>query len=79
MITYTYDPLNRLTAAEYSDDTFFAYQYDTACNRKAMTTTAGVVTYTYDDANRTCPVLDRASLWYNRGIVQQASHTVRTD
>jgi YD repeat-containing protein len=43
VITYTYDPLNRLTGAAYSDDTFFAYQYDAVGNREALTTTTGVV------------------------------------
>jgi hypothetical protein len=42
----------RLTRAEYSDDAFFVYQYDVVGNGQAMTTTAGVVTYTYDAANR---------------------------
>ncbi|MFP4395115.1 MAG: PKD domain-containing protein, partial [Anaerolineales bacterium] len=51
-ITYTYDPLNRLTAADYSTGESFAYAYDAVGNRTAMTDTAGVHTYTYDAANR---------------------------
>jgi YD repeat-containing protein len=31
---------------------FFVYQYDVVGNGQAMTTTAGVVTYTYDAADR---------------------------
>jgi YD repeat-containing protein len=50
VITYTYDALNRLAGADCSDETFFAYQYDAVGNRKAMATTAGVVTHTYNAA-----------------------------
>jgi hypothetical protein len=32
-IDYTYDPLNRLTAAGYSDGTYFHYQYVAVGNR----------------------------------------------
>ncbi len=49
---HTYDPLNRLTAADYSTGESFAYAYDAVGNRTAMTDTAGVITYTYDAANR---------------------------
>jgi RHS repeat-associated protein len=55
VITYTYDPLHRLTEAAYSDGTSYAYQYDAVGNRVAMTTTAGTITttvYTHDAANR---------------------------
>jgi hypothetical protein len=39
VITYTYDPLNRLTNAAYSDDKFFTYAYDGVGNRMAYTET----------------------------------------
>jgi len=52
VISYTYDPLNRLTGASYSDGTFYEYQYDEIGDREAMTTTEGSVAYTYDAANR---------------------------
>ena len=51
VISYTYDPLGRLTAADYSSGERYAYQYDAVGNRTAMTTTLGattVTTYTYD-------------------------------
>ena len=51
-ITYTYDALNRLTGAEYSDGTFYEYEYDAVGNREALTTTEGTITYTYDAASR---------------------------
>jgi YD repeat-containing protein len=38
-ITYTYDPLNRLTAADYSTGEQYAYQYDAVGNRTAYTLT----------------------------------------
>ncbi len=52
VITYTYDALNRLTAADYSDGTYFHYAYDSVGNRLSQTTPAGTTDYTYDDANR---------------------------
>jgi YD repeat-containing protein len=64
-IDYTYDPLNRLTAAAYSTPSAgsgqagesYAYQYDAVGNRTAYTLTTpldgtAVTTYTYDAANR---------------------------
>ena len=61
-ITYTYDPLGRLTGAEYSTGESFAYHLDAAGNRQVMTSTTPlsgtlVTTYGYDAANR---LTDRA-------------------
>jgi YD repeat-containing protein len=50
-ITYTYDPHNRLTVAQYSDGDSYEYAYDEVGNRQALTTTEGTITYTYDAAN----------------------------
>jgi uncharacterized protein RhaS with RHS repeats len=61
------DALNCLTGAAYSDDTFFAYQYDAVGNREAMTTTTDVVTYTYDAANRLTSVGGETYTWDERG------------
>ncbi len=52
VIDYTYDPLSRLTGANYSTGEDYAYQYDAVGNRTIMTDTTGVTTYTYDAANR---------------------------
>jgi PKD repeat protein len=60
VITYTYDPLNRLTEADYSTPSTgsgqageqFEYAYDEMGNRTVMTDVTGVTTYTYDLANR---------------------------
>ncbi len=56
-IVYTYDPLYRLTGANYSSAyTYtFAYRYDAVGNRTVQTrtiTSTLVTTYTYDIANR---------------------------
>jgi YD repeat-containing protein len=56
-IDYTHDPLNRLTAADYSTGEAYAYQYDAVGNRIIITSTTPlsgtvVTTYTYDAANR---------------------------
>ena len=59
-ITYTYDPLYRLTSAAYSGTLThtYAYEYDNRRplrshgNRTAMTDAAGTITYTYDAADR---------------------------
>jgi YD repeat-containing protein len=51
-IDYTYDPLYRLTAADYDDGTFFHYTYDAVGNRLTQDTLAGMNAYAYDIANR---------------------------
>jgi len=74
-ITYTYDPLNRLTGADYRSTELtagptgesFAYQYDAVGNRTVMTDATGVTTYTYDAANRLTSVGDVSYTWDARG------------
>ncbi len=66
-ITYTYDPLNRLTSAYYADGSYFVYTYDAVGNRLTETTQAGTTTYTYDDANRLATVNGVAYTWDNNG------------
>ncbi len=61
-ISYTYDALYRLTAADYSTGAAFVYHYDAAGNRSAMASTTPlsgtvVTDYTFDAANR---LTDRA-------------------
>jgi len=70
VISYTYDPLGRLTAADYSTGERYAYAYDAVGNRTAMTTTLGatsVTTYTYDAANRLTKVGNVVYTWDARG------------
>jgi len=51
-ITYTYDPMYRLTAADYDNGTYFHYTYDAVGNRITETAVAGSTLYSYDDTNR---------------------------
>jgi RHS repeat-associated protein len=51
-ISYTYDPVNRLTAADYDGGMYFHYTYDAVGNRLVEATNVLTNTYSYDDANR---------------------------
>ncbi|SRR5258707_990448 len=62
-IDYTYDPLQRLTAADYSTGDYYHYSYDPVGNRlsqqssvdglpPALELLGSTVDYVYDDANR---------------------------
>ena len=66
-ITYSYDPLNRLTAAEYSDGQSYQFVYDPVGNRVEQTTPAGTDTYYYDAANRLTDVNEAHYTWDNNG------------
>ena len=66
-ITYSYDPLNRLTAAEYSDDQSYQFVYDPVGNRVEQTTPAGTDTYYYDAANRLTDMNEAHYTWDNNG------------
>ena len=66
-ITYTYNPLYRLTGADYSSGEFFEYTYDLAGNRLSETTDAGTSTYTYDNANRLTSVGGVTYTWDDNG------------
>jgi RHS repeat-associated protein len=63
-ITYTYDPLNRLTAADYDSGTYYHYTYDAVGNRTAQDSAINTVstqhTYAYDNANRLTAVDNQA-------------------
>ncbi len=67
IITYTYDPLYRLTSASYSSGEVYTYTYDEVGNRTAMTDATGVHTYTYDAANRLTSVDGVAYTWDDNG------------
>ena len=58
---YTYDKLNRLTNASYSDGTYETYTYDKMGNRLTMTTQTGTTNYKYDSDNR---LLQAGSTYY---------------
>jgi len=57
-ITYTYDPLGRLTAANYDSGVYYNYTYDAVGNRLTESTAAGVDTYTYNINNQLSTVND---------------------
>lgn len=66
-ITYDYDPLYRLTAADYDDGTFFHYTYDPVGNRLTEVTQLGTSNYVYDIANRLTFVGGVTYTWDPRG------------
>ena len=67
VIDYTYDPLQRLTAADYSTGEFFHYSYDPVGNRLTQDTLAGTNLYTYDIANRLIDVDGISYSWDANG------------
>jgi RHS repeat-associated protein len=66
-ITYTYDPLYSLTAADYSDGNYTYYTYDAVGNRLTQETPAGTNNYEYDIANRLTEVDETSYTWDNNG------------
>ncbi len=72
-ITYTYDPLYRLTGAEYSSGDSFEYTYDAVGNRLSETACIGVsctpttTNYVYDNANRLTSVGGVTYTWDDNG------------
>jgi len=67
VIDYSYDPLYRLTAADYDNGTYFHYTYDAVGNRQTEVTQAGTTNYGYDIANRLTSVGGRTYTWDNNG------------
>ena len=79
-VDYTYDPLQRLTAADYSTGDFYHYDYDAVGNRLSQASTVNpnnpgagslpsTVEYAYDDANRLLSIVDLQSTIVNRKLV----------
>jgi RHS repeat-associated protein len=67
-ITYTYDPLYRLTAANYNTGQVYTYTYDAVGNRLGDGAPARINVYTYDDANRLATINGTATYnWDNNG------------
>ncbi len=71
IIDYDYDPLYRLTAADYSNGDYYHYTYDAVGNRlEQERSIIGLVTtdtYLYDDANRLTSVNGVTYIWDNNG------------
>ncbi|MBC7250155.1 MAG: PKD domain-containing protein [Anaerolineae bacterium] len=80
VISYTYDPLYRLTSAEYSTGESFQYVYDAVGNRLAMTTSNGSTSYEYDAANRLTNVDGVPYTWDNNGnLLSDGTRTFQYD
>ena len=80
IITYDYDPLYRLTAADYDDGTYFHYTYDPVGNRLTQSTVAGTTTYVYDDANRLTSVGGLPYSWSDNGnLLSDGTYTYAYD
>ena len=58
VITYTYDPLDRLVAADYSDGKYVHYEYDAVGNRLHQEINGSTTDYYYDNANRLYQVIN---------------------
>jgi YD repeat-containing protein len=84
-INYTYDPLYRLTNANYSGayTSTFAYAYDKVGNRTTQTATITstlVTTYQYDAANRLTNAAGVTYTWDNNGnLINDGSSIYRYD
>ncbi len=85
-ITYTYDPLNRLTAAEIDTGLYFHYTYDAVGNRleEAKKLDAAldeiVNTYAYDAGNRLASTNGVAATWdANGNLLDDGQYTYGYD
>jgi len=90
-VSYAYDSLYRLTAANYSDGNFFHYTYDAAgrvalpqrsgvSNRLTETTRFGTNIYVYDAANRLVSVNAVNYTWDNNGnLLSDGEYTYTYD
>jgi len=79
-IDYTYDPLYRLTTADYDTGEFFHYTYDAVGNRLTQETHEGTNTYVFDIANRLIDVDGVAFTWDNNGnLIQDESRVYSYD
>jgi RHS repeat-associated protein len=66
-IAYEYDPLYRLTAADYSSGEYFTYTYDAVGNRLSQETDLGSNAYDYDAAHRLIEVDGTSYTWDDNG------------
>jgi RHS repeat-associated protein len=79
-IAYTYDPLSRLTHADYSNATDYAYTYDTVGNRLTQAVGTTTTAYAYDDANRMTAVNGVTHTWDNNGnLINDGASTYAYD
>ena len=83
-INYTYDDLNRLTAADYSNTMYYHYEYDSVGNRikqvSAFMADPVTTEYTYDSANRLATVAGQAySFDANGNLTGDGTYTYAYD
>jgi RHS repeat-associated protein len=83
-ITYTYDDLNRLTAADYDIGLYYHYTYDAVGNRLSQETaynnTPVTTNYTYDNANRIATVGAQAYTYDTNGnLTNDGQYTYNYD
>ena len=79
-IDYSYDPLHRLTTADYSSGEFFHYTYDAVGNRLSLDTGAGVENYSYDAADRLVEVDGSSFAWDDKGnLISDGEYTYEYD
>ena len=76
---YTYDKLNRLKRADYSDGTYEVYTYDAMGNRLTMTTSTGTTNYAYDFDNRLLSAGDTHFLYDKSGNLTQKVSPQKTE
>jgi hypothetical protein len=83
-INYIYDPLNRLTAANYSTGDYYHYAYDAVGNRDTHESLVGTLltntSYEYDDANRLKFVNEVEYFWdANGNLLNDGGNTYTYD
>ncbi len=83
-ITYTYDPLYRLTEANYSNNDYFHYTYDAVGNRLSQESSvnglSSTVSYQYDTANRLAQVDNTDYVWDDNGnLLEDGTNTYTYD
>ena len=64
---YIYDPLSCLKEANYSDNRYYHYTYDSVGNRLSQQSHLSSETYTYDIANRLININATTYTWDNNG------------
>jgi RHS repeat-associated protein len=83
-IDYTYDPLQRLTLADYSGGDSYSYTYDAVGNRLSQDDVVGgqptSLEYTYDEANRLTAVGSVSYTWdANGNLLNDGTNTYTYD
>ncbi|NGX51272.1 MAG: tRNA(Glu)-specific nuclease WapA, partial [Chlamydiae bacterium] len=80
-VHYEYDPVQRLTEADYPNGTHFSYTYDYNSNLRSIQGPEGVTAYTYDKLNRIEKVLlpDGDRITYRHDLMGRVTHLTYPD